>query len=77
MGLHEYEDIISDGVSDQLDLAEIEELSPSIVKKLNSEGFETVEDVLEGGFEELIEISGIGEKTAKKILETLNNMSRE
>ena len=70
----EYQDILSEEKGDQLDLTKIEGLRPSILNKLIAEGFETVEDVLKGGYDGLIKISGIADKTAKKILDTLNNI---
>lgn len=56
---------------DELDLTEVEGLSPSIVAKLKEVGLQSAEDVLDAGKDKLLEIKGIGEKTADKILETV------
>lgn len=58
----------------ELELSKIVGIKPSIVKKLVNEGFETVQDVLDGGYDSLIKIQGIGDKTARSILETLNEL---
>ncbi|MBN1155299.1 transcription termination factor NusA [candidate division KSB1 bacterium] len=70
----EYREIMKEEGKEEIDLSDIKEISPSVLSKLNSEGFETVQDVLEGGIEQLTQIQGIGEKTAKKILEIINNL---
>ncbi len=70
----EYENIVSKEKLNDIDLNDIEGLGPAIVKKLESEGYETVQDVLEAGYEKLIEIPGIADKTAQKILDSLMNM---
>jgi len=70
----EYEDILSEGKAGEIDLADVEGITPSILNKLNAEGYETAQDVLDGGIEELVKIPGIAEKTAQKILDTLNNL---
>ena len=70
----EYENIVSKEKLDDIDLGEVEGLGPAIVRKLESEGYETVQDVLEAGYDKLIEIPGIADKTAQKILDSLKNM---
>jgi len=70
----EYREQMKEAAEEQIDLSELEEIKPGLLAKLNSEGFETVQDVLDGGMEQLIEIQGIGEKTASKILEIVNNI---
>lgn len=54
-------------------LDEIEGLSSATMEKLKDNGFENVEDILESGVEELIKIKGIGEKTAKKIIDVIED----
>ena len=58
----------------EIDLTEVDGLAPSVLNKLHAEGMETVQDVLESGYENLIKIPGIADKTATKILDTLNNL---
>jgi N utilization substance protein A len=52
-------------------LEELVDLEPRIVKILEKAGILSVEDLVERSFEDLMEIDGIGEKTAQKILEIL------
>lgn len=70
----DYAEMMSEETEDDIDIVEIEELQPSIVKKLVANGFETVGDILEADREELLEISGFGPKTVDKILEILKNI---
>ncbi|MBD3287468.1 transcription termination factor NusA [candidate division KSB1 bacterium] len=70
----EYENIVSTEKLDDMDISEVDGLGPAIVKKLEGEGYETVQDVLEAGYDKLIEIPGIADKTAQKILDALNNL---
>ena len=69
----EYDDFIS-VERDDIDLSEVDGLAPSIINKLHAEGLETVQDVLEVGYDNLINIPGIADKTATKILDVLNNL---
>jgi len=55
-----------------IDLTMVDGLTEKIINKLIREGFETAEEVLDTGEQKLKEIPGIGEKTAKKIMEVLN-----
>ncbi len=57
-----------------IELTEVDELKPSVLAKLHAAGYETVQDVLDAGYDDLIKISGIADKTATKILDTLNNL---
>jgi len=59
---------------EEIELGEIDGIGPSLLKKLHAEGYETVQDVLDAGYENLIKIPGIAEKSAKKILDLLNNL---
>ena len=56
---------------DELDLKDVEGLSPAMVEKLREAGLQSAEDVLDAGKDKLMEIKGVGEKTAEKILETV------
>lgn len=46
------------------------ELGPKLVEKLVKSGKETLQDVMKTSIEELMEIPGVGEKTASKLLQT-------
>ncbi len=70
----EYATIVQEAKGKEIDLSDIKELSPSIVNKLVVEGYDTVQDVFKAGYDELVKIPGIGDKTAKKILEILENL---
>ncbi len=56
---------------EELPLEDIEGLSPSLIEKLKAAGFTNAEQILDGGKEKLLEIHGIGEATAEKILDLL------
>lgn len=64
----EFREILRMEESKALDIEDVEGLSPAMVKKLTTSGFETVHDVLEANLEGLLEIPGIGQKTAEKIM---------
>jgi len=68
----DYSEIMMEEGEQDIDILEITELQPSVVKKLIANGFETVSDVLGADREELLKINGIGPKTVDKILEVLN-----
>ncbi|MBN2011059.1 transcription termination factor NusA [candidate division KSB1 bacterium] len=70
----EYHELISIERENEIDLTEVDGLAPSVLNKLHAEGLETVQDVLDSGYDNLIKIPGIADKTATKILETLNNL---
>lgn len=53
-------------------LADVEGLTPSMLKKLTAGGFTTVDEVIEAGYEKLIQLPGLGEKTVKKIIDIIN-----
>ncbi|HEX7342791.1 MAG TPA: transcription termination factor NusA [bacterium] len=55
----------------ELKLEDIEALTPSVKEKLKEAGYTNAEQVLDAGKEKLIEIPGIGEVTAQKIIEAL------
>ncbi|OHD66008.1 MAG: transcription termination factor NusA [Spirochaetes bacterium RBG_13_51_14] len=52
-------------------LSELPGLEPRIIKLLENGGVFSVEDLVEKSLEDLLAIDGIGEKTAKKILEII------
>ncbi|MCB2198972.1 transcription termination factor NusA [bacterium] len=58
---------------EELPLAEVEELTPTMLEKLTAAGLTNADDVMDAGLERLKEIPGIGEATAQKILDILGN----
>lgn len=56
----------------EMAVEEIPGITPSIVKKLKEANINTVEELKTLGLQGLIEIPGIGQKTAQKILQLLN-----
>ncbi|HDQ44843.1 MAG TPA: transcription termination factor NusA [bacterium] len=62
---------------EKLSILEIPELSDTIKEKLRLAGFETAEEVLDAGKEEMRELKGFGEKTVEKIFEILNSYYEE
>lgn len=56
----------------EVDIEEIPGLSPSIVERLREAGVHTVEQLSQLGLQGLLEVPGIGQKTAQKILSQLN-----
>jgi len=57
--------------AEELTLDEIEGLTPGMKEKLKEAGYANAEQVLDAGKEKLMEIPGIGDATAAKIMETL------
>lgn len=55
------------------DLKDLEGLTPGMLKKLTKAGLSTIEEVEDAGVEGLSELPGIGEKTAKKIIDLVEN----
>ncbi len=65
---------MSDEVEEEkLFLSDIPELTPALLEKITSAGFETAEDILEDEGASLLEIKGLGKKTVEKVLSILNN----
>ena len=62
---------------EKLLLTEVPELSKSILEKLTAAGYESADDVLDAGREELLGLKGFGEKTIDKILGILNSYYEE
>ena len=59
---------------EKIDLSMVEGLSKNLISKLIANGYETADEVLDAGIENLLEIPGIGKKTAKRIIELLNTL---
>jgi len=62
---------------EKLLLTDVPELTKSIVEKLIAAGYESADDVLDAGREELLGLKGFGEKTIDKILGILNSYYEE
>jgi transcription termination/antitermination protein NusA len=58
-------------------LGELEGISDRILEKLREAGIENVESILELGESKLVEIPGVGEKTAAKIMEAARDLFEE
>jgi N utilization substance protein A len=65
------EQLFSRTEDNETPLSELPGLEPRIIKLLENGGVFSVEDLVEKSVEELMAIDGIGEKTAKKILEII------
>lgn len=65
------EQLFSRASDNETQLSELPGLEPRTIKLLESGGIFSVEDLVEKSLEELMAIDGIGEKTAKKILEII------
>ncbi|MBN1531123.1 MAG: transcription termination/antitermination protein NusA [Spirochaetes bacterium] len=65
------EKLFSDKIADETPLEELAELDNRTIKLLEAGGVFSVEDLVEKTFNELIQIDGIGEKTAQKILDII------
>jgi N utilization substance protein A len=63
--------------SSSTSLGELEGITDRIIEKLREAGIENVERILELGEEKLIEIPGVGEKTAAKIMEAARDLFEE
>ncbi len=58
-----------------ISLADVDGLSDKLKSTLRLGGYETIEDVLDAGAEELTELPGIGQKTAEKIINLLETFN--
>ncbi|TDI85021.1 MAG: transcription termination factor NusA [Caldithrix sp.] len=63
---------IGTGGSDE-NLEDLDELTPGMLKKLTQAGLSTIKEVEDAGVEGLSELPGIGEKTAKKIIDIVKD----
>ena len=59
-------------MEDEMTIEEIPGITPSIIKKLSEANVNSVEELKNLGLQGLIEIPGIGQKTAQKVLQLLN-----
>ncbi len=59
-------------MEDEIDISEIPSISDSVVKKLKAANINSVEELKSLGLQGLLEIPGVGQKTAQKILQLLN-----
>jgi N utilization substance protein A len=69
----EYRKMVEEQRGKEIPLDMVEGLSEGMVAKLHAAGLKTVKDVLDGGEEGLLQVKGIGEKTAKKIWSLLRD----
>jgi transcription termination/antitermination protein NusA len=63
--------LFSKANEDETSLSELPGLEPRVIKLLENGGVFSVEDLVEKSLEDLLAIDGIGEKTAKKIIEII------
>ncbi len=63
----EYRDMVQSAKEKEMTLEQLDGLKPNVIKKLEENGIFTVRDIRERGKEGLLEIPGIGPKTAEKI----------
>jgi N utilization substance protein A len=70
----EYKKIYGEEAKKDIDLSEVEGISPGILKKLLSSGLETLDDIKEAGVEGLLNVPGIGQKTADRIMELIESV---
>jgi len=73
----EYKEIVESESGLDLPLSEVEGISGKIKNTLLLGGFETIRDIVEADIKELIELPGIGLKTAEKIKESLEISTEE
>jgi len=63
----EYRKMVEEQRGKEMPIELVEGLSETMISKLHAAGLKTVQDVLQQGEEGLLQIKGIGEKTAKRI----------
>ncbi len=68
----DYQNMMS-RAKEELSEEQLKGVGKSILKKLKEVGYETPEDLLRAGVNKLVEIPGIGQKTAEKIIESVKN----
>ncbi len=66
----EFSELVSE--TESVYLSEIEGLSEKLIYTLTVNGYETAQDVLDATDEELMQLAGIGQKTAEKIKNTVS-----
>lgn len=70
----DYSQMIAEEEEEDIEIAKIQELAPSIISKLISSGYETMNDLLKADKETLLQIRGFGPKTVDQILEVINQL---
>ncbi len=69
----EYREMVQSAKEQEMSLDQLkEELSPGVIKKLEAGGIGSVREILDMGREGLLQIPGIGPKTADKIMELVS-----
>lgn len=69
----EYRAMVEKQKEKEIAIQQLEGLRPSIIEKLESNGIHTVRDIVERGREGLLEVPGIGAKTADKLMELVQS----
>jgi transcription termination/antitermination protein NusA len=73
----EYRQMMEEGSEEDISIQDVEELSDKIKTTLEDGGFDTVKDVLDAGQKQLMQLPGIGVKTAEKIIAALEEYYEE
>jgi transcription termination/antitermination protein NusA len=69
----EYTRLMAEDARDETPLSEAAGLSEKLINSLHLGGYETIQDVLNAGVSKLVELPGIGSKTAEKIIQSLES----
>ncbi len=73
----EYAQLMQEEEEEELLISDIEGLTEKLVNTLHLGGYETAKQVMDAGVEKLTELSGVGEKTAEKILQAVEEAYQE
>ena len=73
----DYAQMIAEETEEEIELSEIKEFSPTVIKKLVASGYDTVNDLLDADKEALLKIRGIGPKTVDLIFEVLDDLTED
>lgn len=65
----EFRAMVQEEKEKEISVNQLEGMKPALIEKLASSGIHTVRDILERGKDGLLEVPGIGSKTAEKIME--------
>jgi transcription termination/antitermination protein NusA len=68
MSATEYDALKKSEEEEKVDIETVEEIGSKLIQKLLQAGLETAQDVVKADMEKLMNIEGIGEKTAEKVL---------